>query len=128
MNLPDDLKDYHPTKGESTMDTVVFWIVVLCLLAAVLMSTGCATELSVREHEEKHCDGYTHNEPREGEIVFVYEWTKTRAASEKPWFYVAVEDTNVTCRFLGPSLSLNQRRINGCAIWKPQGCEIYLPK
>ena len=57
-----------------------------------------------------------------------YEWVQTRPASAKPWFYVSVEDVDTTCRLLGSDPQRKLSRINGCATWKPQGCEIYLPQ
>ena len=97
------------------------------VLAALI--AGCATmpeDLSLQAHEEKHCEGFTHQRIT-GAAPFRFEWARSRPESAKPWFYVRVEDTDTTCRMLGSQASQGTR-INACAIWKPQGCEIYLPK
>lgn len=56
----------------------------------------------------------------------LHAWKHTRPASAKPWLYVTVDDPNVICRFLG-STDSHSVRIDACAIWKPAGCEMYLP-
>lgn len=96
-----------------------------CLLAGIyliaMLLQGCSTvPQDLQAHEEKHCEGWEHT----GKAPF-YEWRKTRPASAKPWIYSRVNDPDTTCRLLG---SVSQASIGGCAIWKPKGCEIYLPK
>lgn len=54
------------------------------------------------------------------------DWKLALPASAKPWFYITVDDPDTTCRFLGSQAS-HTAKVNGCAIWKPQGCEMYLP-
>ena len=105
----------------------ILWVIALLFL--VSLAAGCAVmpeDLSLQTHEEKHCEGWVHQNPS-GSVPFIYEWSKTRPASLKPWFYVKVDDPNITCRMLGSQAS-QRIHIDACAIWKPQGCEIYLPK
>ena len=57
------------------------------------------------------------------------EWKQTRPASAKPWFYIHVDDDKVdaVCRSIGTQAARGER-IEACATWKPQGCEIVLPR
>lgn len=54
-------------------------------------------------------------------------WRQAHAPSVKPWFYVTVDDAETVCRMLGADAAHKLDTIYGCTIWKPQGCEIYIP-
>ena len=97
----------------------------LLIISALL--GGCAMSELVA-HEEKHCEGWSHQTPADEEVTTRYEWIKTREASKKPWVYLYVNDTDVACRYLGVVQTSHRRRIEGCAVWKLENCMIVLPK
>ena len=55
-----------------------------------------------------------------------YLWLRTRLPAPQPWFYVSVADVDRTCREIGAQAAVGNR-INGCAVWEPTHCTIYLP-
>ena len=109
---------------------IPWWIVatvVILIIIALAALSGCATAPDLRAHEERHCDGWTHQAPENDQVVLRYEWVKTHPASAKPWAYLYVADTHAACAALGAQTA-RARRIEACATWKPQGCTIILPK
>jgi len=106
-----------------------WWLVVATILAIgmAISVSGCASiNDSLQTHEERHCDGWTHQySPSDGKPFF-YQWTKTRASSEKPWLYIRVDNPNITCRLFGVQAS-GTLIVDACAIWQPQNCIIILP-
>ena len=99
--------------------------IVGAIVLIALMATGCAS-MDPREHEEMHCAGFTHQDEAPNGQPFRYEWTKTRPASEKPWHYIYAADVDFACRITGADPHHKLQHINGCAVWRPAGCEIYL--
>ena len=95
-------------------------------LVSLLVLIGCASN-DIREHEEKHCDGWTHNVPTNKTGPIYYEWQKSKPASIKPWITIYVDNPNDTCQQFG-AFSIEGHIILGCAIWKPINCIIILPK
>lgn len=63
-----------------------------------------------------------------GCATFDYQWAQTRAASQKPWFYITVADPDATCRALGADAGRSLGRIHACAQWHPSGCVIFVGK
>ncbi len=98
------------------------------VLAALI--AGCASmpeDLSLQAHEERHCEGETHQQVAGDGQPFIYEWKQTRPASAKPWVYAQVGNPNEVCRLLG-AISAGNNIINACAIWRPVNCIIILPR
>ena len=91
----------------------------------ILLLSGCAG-MTLQEHEEKHCQGFVHQQVPAGGVPFRYEWKQTRPESVKPWLYVKVDDPNATCRALGTNFS-KDGVIEACAQWQPINCIIILP-
>ena len=120
----DDLRHLPPRDAfdlEFTPEQTIFWLAILLALGAIF---GCSSmPLDLRAHEERHCEGWSHT----GDAPF-YVWTKTRAASVKPWMYLEAEDTDAACRILGTDAAGNLGRIGACALWQPANCIIILPK
>ena len=96
-------------------------------LIVVLALSGCVN-IELVAHEEKHCAGWSHQTPTDEEVTTRYEWVKTREESRKPWVYLYVNNTDSACRHLGVVQTSLRRRIEGCAVWKPENCMIVLPK
>ena len=122
-----------PYMDDAQLDPIDRWckrfvLVVLPLLLLFLI-TGCASmpDMTLTEHEEKHCEGYAHHRVKPGEYVIRYEWTKVAPASEKPWEYRYVADVHRACESVGLRAS-HTHRISGCAVWKSKGCVIILPE
>lgn len=80
----------------------ISWVLVAVLVMVLWLLTGCAS------------------------VGDQHDWKHTRPASAKPWFYVTVDDPDSVCRLLGSQAS-HSVRVDGCAVWKPAGCEIYVP-
>lgn len=104
---------------------LITWVIVGGVVVLACLISGCAVQ-DVREHEEMHCAGFTHQEEAPNGQPFRYEWQQTRAASAKPWIYLSVADVDFACRTVGADPAHRLDRINGCAQWKPAGCVIYL--
>ena len=56
-----------------------------------------------------------------------YDWKQARAPSVKPWLYVKALDVDRACRTMGADPYKRLARINGCAVWRTEGCLILLP-
>lgn len=105
-------------------------IATIIVIGIALFVSGCASmdyETSILGHEERHCNGWTHQTPSADDVTVFYEWQKARPASLKPWLYVRVSDTDTTCRSMGVQAS-GTRHIDACAIWQPVNCIIILQK
>lgn len=127
MNLR-DLPEAPKAPG-SRGSLIPRWLIVIAvaiIIGCLVALTGCATQ-DLRAHEEKHCEGWTHQVAAADQVVIRYEWTKTRTESIKPWIYFYVDDPHTVCSRLGAQAAKGLR-INACANWKPQGCTIILPK
>ena len=101
----------------------------LCLAGFVYIVfalAGCATT-DLRAHEERHCEGWTHQTPADNQVLVRYDWTQTRPASPKPWTYIYADDPHAACSTLGAQVSRGHR-IEACATWTLTGCTIILPK
>ena len=104
---------------------LITWCIVGGAIVLACLISGCATQ-DVREHEEMHCAGFQHQDEAPNGAPFRYEWAKTRPASEKPWRYIYAADVDFACRITGADPHHKLQHINGCAVWRPAGCEIYL--
>ncbi len=118
---------YEPYIIPAQLDQIDRWcrrfVMVVGPLLLLFLLTACSSiPADLVAHEERHCEGWEHT----GNAPF-YQWTKARPASAKPWFYVRVDDPDAICRQRVASAA-SFIRINGCAQWKPQGCEIILPR
>ena len=121
--LPQDLKNYRAPEDKFGADTLIFWLTVIIVIGAILVTTGCSTmPQDLIAHEEMHCNGWSHT----GEPPF-YVWKQERAPSVKPWLYIPVSDVDQHCRSIMGSQAISVNKIYACATWKPANCEIYLP-